>query len=295
MIQESTPTFIIIDALDECPTQGGERAKLLELLQSLGASQNANLHILVTSRKECDIEEKLTGLATLSSFSIQGEDTDMDILTHVKVQLASDSTMSKWPESIKLEIEEVLTSKAQGMHVPCCLLHFRRVLTQKRFRWVSCQLDSLRKCLRPGTVKRTLSTLPNTLDETYERILLSIDEQYKQEAQVALTWLVASRRLLTVEELAEAISIETISIETDSEVFDPSNRLFESNIICNVLSGLVSLVPRATGPAQIRLAHFSVEEYLVSDRIANSRASHFHTPSRTSHIKLAAASLIYLQ
>jgi ankyrin repeat protein len=38
-----------------------------------------------------------------------------------------------------------------------------------------------------------------------------------------------------------------------------------------------------------------VEEYLVSDRLAKSRASHFHIPFRTSHIKLAAASLIYLQ
>jgi hypothetical protein len=167
----------------------------------------------------------------------------------------------------------------------------RKVLTEERFRWVSCQLDSLRKCLRPGTVRKTLSTLPSTLDETYERILLNIDEQYKQEAQAALTWLVASRRVLTVEELAEAVSIETES----EDLFDPSNRLFEPNTICNVLSGLVSLVQNNRSSANIRLAHFSVEEYLVSDRLAKSRASHFHIPFRTSHIKLAAASLIYLQ
>ena len=115
MIQETTPTFIIIDALDECPTHGGERAKLLELLQSLAASQSANLHILVTSRKESDIEEKLTRSVTLPPLSIQGEDTDIDIRTHVKAQLASYTTMSKWPEPIKLEVEEVLTTKAKGM------------------------------------------------------------------------------------------------------------------------------------------------------------------------------------
>lgn len=115
VIQEMTPTFIIIDALDECPSHGGERAKLLELLQSLAASQSANLHILVTSRRESDIEEKLTGSVTLPPLSIQGEDTDIDIGTHVKAQLASDSTMSKWPGPIKLEIEETLTTKAKGM------------------------------------------------------------------------------------------------------------------------------------------------------------------------------------
>ena len=167
------------------------------------------------------------------------------------------------------------------------------MLTEQRFRWASCQLDSLGKCLRPAAVRKTLSTLPSTLDETYERILLNIDGQYKQEAQLALTWLVASRRVLTVEELAEAVSIET-----DSEgLFDPSNRLFEPNTICSVLSGLVSVVQSHTlpGSADVRLAHFSVQEYLVSDRLAKSRASHFHISFEISHIRLAAASLIYLQ
>lgn len=115
MIQGTSPTFIIIDALDECPSHGGERAKLLELLQSLAASQSAKLHILVTSRRESDIEEKLTGSVTMPPLSIQGEDTDIDIRTHVKAQLASNSTMSKWPEPIKLEVEEVLDTKAKGM------------------------------------------------------------------------------------------------------------------------------------------------------------------------------------
>lgn len=115
MIQETMQTLIIIDALDECPTLGGEQAKLLEVLQSLAASKSANLHILVTSRKESDIEEKLIGSVTLPPLSIQGEDTDSDIRTHVKAQLVSDSTMSNWPEPIKLEVEQVLTSKANGM------------------------------------------------------------------------------------------------------------------------------------------------------------------------------------
>lgn len=115
MIQNTSTTFIIIDALDECPSHGGERAKLLELLRSLTASPSANLHLLVTSRRESDIEEKLTGSVTMPPLSIQGEDTDIDIRTHVRAQLASDNTMSKWPEPIKLEVEEVLNTKAKGM------------------------------------------------------------------------------------------------------------------------------------------------------------------------------------
>lgn len=114
MIKETSSTFIIIDALDECPTHGGERATLLEFLRSLASSQHANLHVLVTSRKESDIEVKLMDSVTLPPLSFQ-EDTDIDIRTHVRAQLASDISMSKWPEPTKLEVEEVLTTKAKGM------------------------------------------------------------------------------------------------------------------------------------------------------------------------------------
>ncbi|KAF8466779.1 hypothetical protein DFH94DRAFT_780093, partial [Russula ochroleuca] len=38
-----------------------------------------------------------------------------------------------------------------------------------RFRWVFCQLETLRHCL-PPSVRGILAELPETLDETYERI-----------------------------------------------------------------------------------------------------------------------------
>ena len=292
ILRERSPTFIIIDALDECPAFGGERAKLLQLLQSFTASQYPNLHVLVTSREESDIEAKLTDSVTIP-LSVQGEDTDIDIRTHVKAELSTDHSMSKWPDSTKLEVEEALTTKAKGMYVPYYSQEVSKILTVERFRWVSCQLDALRKCLRPIAVKKTLSTLPSTLDETYERILLNIDEQYKQEAWLALTWLIAAQRVLTVEELAEAVSIDADS----EELFDPSNRLFDPNAICGILGGLVSINQshRSRGSSHIRLAHFSVEQYLVSDSLSNSRASNFHVSFEMSHIKLVASSLIYLR
>ena len=43
---------------------------------------------------------------------------------------------------------------------------------------MSCQLDRLRRCLSPR-IRRALDELPETLDETYERILLSTDEEYR--------------------------------------------------------------------------------------------------------------------
>ncbi|KAI9657547.1 MAG: hypothetical protein M1831_004163 [Alyxoria varia] len=272
VLKDISPVYIIIDAMDECPAHSGERGKLLDLLQEMMASAAPNLHILLTSRKVQDIEQKIARLGSGHVLGILEEDMGGDIRSHVQTQLASDSTLSRWPQSTRQEIEDVLTSKANGM-----------------FRWVACQLDSLRKCMRPSTVKRTLETLPRTLDETYERILLQVDDEYQQEVRLALIWLVAAQRPLTVRELAEAV-IVGISAESS---FDPTDRLFDPNSIANVLTGLVTISGGFS--STIRLAHFSVEEYLVSDRLASSEASRYHVSIPSSHIALTNASLIYFR
>ena len=117
MFQGAKSTHIIIDALDECPTHGGERTQLLDLLRFLAASQAPSVHILVTSRREQNIEENLATLVTLPPLGIQEENTDADVAVHVDAQLEKDNTMSKWPEPIKLETKEALTTKANGMYV----------------------------------------------------------------------------------------------------------------------------------------------------------------------------------
>jgi ankyrin repeat protein len=144
-------------------------------------------------------------------------------------------------------------------------------------------------------VKRTLQTLPKTLDETYERILLGIPSQYQQEAISALTWLVFGKRPLTIEELAEASVIDLTS--TTNRPFDANERLLDPGSILATLSGLVSVIEATSvyEKAKIRLAHFSVEEYLVSERIKNSPASAFHLSYTSSARSLSRGCLHYLQ
>lgn len=50
------------------------------------------------------------------------------------------------------------------------------LIRRYRFRWVFCQLDTLRRCF-PRSIQRVLKELPKTFVETYERILLGIDEE----------------------------------------------------------------------------------------------------------------------
>lgn len=85
---------------------------------------------------------------------------------------------------------------------------------------MECQLNALRKCITPSAIRKALSHLPKTLDETYDRILKNIPLEYQREASCVLHLLIVSRRPLTLEEVAEAVIVDC-----ENEVFDPENRL----------------------------------------------------------------------
>jgi hypothetical protein len=108
------------------------------------------------------------------------------------------------------------------------------------------------------------------LDHTYDRILRAIDEEYSQDAFKILQWLAYSARPLRVEELVEVIAVD---IE-DNPRFDPGKRLPDPLDILTICFSLITTANEVEeddhGKAigmEIRLAHFSVKEYLVSKRI----------------------------
>jgi hypothetical protein len=72
---------------------------------------------------------------------------------------------------------------------------------------VDCQLDVLKRCLKLGLIREALKNLPKTLDDTYSRVLMSIEEVYRDDAKHALMWLAFSERPLQLKELAEAMII----------------------------------------------------------------------------------------
>lgn len=163
---------------------------------------------------------------------------------------------------------------------------------RSRFRWVACQLESLQACQRASAVRKALQSLPRTLDETYERVLVGIRPESQQEAITALAWLVFSKRPMTVAELAEGSVIDITS--STIKPFETAERLFNPNSIVEILSGLISVTTVADGSNTIRLAHFSVEEYLVSERIQSGPASSFHLSYLPAVQSLAAGCLYYL-
>ncbi|KAL9615097.1 MAG: hypothetical protein Q9167_000415 [Letrouitia subvulpina] len=114
IIAKCKQLYIIIDALDECPYNDGERVRLVSLLGSFKDFNLPIFHILVTSRKEPDLVG-IEKLVTFPPIGIQTGDVNSDILLHVRMQLCNDSKLCDWPQEMKDKIEIKLSRDAHGM------------------------------------------------------------------------------------------------------------------------------------------------------------------------------------
>jgi hypothetical protein len=110
-INELDHTYIILDALDECT----ERKQLLELIDEITQWNLQKLHVLVTSRRERDIEEGLKCLLE-DQICIQSTLVNADIRLHIHEKIQCDRKLSKWSAQIQDEIEEALMRGANGMY-----------------------------------------------------------------------------------------------------------------------------------------------------------------------------------
>ena len=114
------PTYIIIDALDECPNNietPTAREKVLNFVRDLVQSNHSNLLICVTSRPEQDINITLNPLTSPSRrVSLHEEGGQMeDINSFVHSLATNDWTMRRWRTEDKELVIRVLHERAQGM------------------------------------------------------------------------------------------------------------------------------------------------------------------------------------
>jgi ankyrin repeat domain-containing protein 50 len=165
-------------------------------------------------------------------------------------------------------------------------------------------------CRKESTLREKLEQLPKDLDETYDRILLRIMEEDADEAFAALQWLTYSERPLYLDELAEAVVLgpDKCSLNNRDRLLDP----YEVLHICS------SLVVLGNGDMQdtdedddqgkngneedenvqarkiVSFAHFSVKEYLISERIRQGPASSFSVSASAAHAFIGQTCLSYL-
>jgi hypothetical protein len=147
-------------------------------------------------------------------------------------------------------------------------------------------LEVLRDCL-PSSVRRFLEELPESLDETYERVLREIKKPNRDHARRLLECLVAAIRPLRVEELAEVLAID-FNAEGVPELNASWRWEDQERALLTSCSSLIAIVD--TGPSRVvQFSHFSVKEYLTSERLATSSQdiSRYHITFETAHTNLA--------
>ncbi len=168
-----------------------------------------------------------------------------------------------------------------------------------RFRWIFCQLEVLRDCI-PSSVRRTLNELPESLDETYERILKEIKKPNRVHARRVLQCLVVAARPLRVDELAEVLAVDF----DDSEGIPrskPDWRWEEQELaLLSACSSLIAIVDEFADGGHwgdlvrvVQFSHFSVKEFLTSPRLATAsgEVSNYHIDLEPAHSITAQACL----
>ena len=141
-------------------------------------------------------------------------------------------------------------------------------------------------------MRRTLDELPESLDETYERILREIKKPNREHARRLLQCLVVAIRPLRVEELAEVLAVDF-----DDEEGIPKLKLNwrwedQEQALLTSCSSLIAIV-ESDESRIVQFSHFSVKEFLTSSRLATSSGEtlHYHIVLEPAHTILAQACL----
>ena len=119
-LPDQRPTYLIVDALDECSNVSGiptSRKRVLQLVKELVDLHITNLHICVTSRPEVDIRDVLEFLTSnrVSLHDQGGQKKDIEDYVRSVVYSNSEPIMRRWRKEDKELVIETLSERADGM------------------------------------------------------------------------------------------------------------------------------------------------------------------------------------
>ncbi|PQE07005.1 ankyrin repeat protein [Rutstroemia sp. NJR-2017a BBW] len=248
--------------------------ELLSFITTVQGWRYQRLHLLVTSRQLSEIEDMLSGLVT-GKICLQNSEIRHDIAYYVTDILANDKIMSRWPEKLRWEIQTKLVYEGEGI---------------------------------------AMTTLPKSLDKTYERILEQIDESYHTDVRKILQALTVAKKSLTVDELVEILAVN-FDCGQELPQFDEDSRLLDPRAVLTMCSSLVTRLEDRDESwremereddgeelkirwqegykrgkwAPVRLAHASVADYLTQPK-----QSQFFFTRHVARQFMAQACLAYL-
>ena len=110
--------YIVVDALDECPSFSGyptPRERVLEILQELVVLRLPHVHFCFTSRPEVEIRSAMEVLAVYKVSLHEQDGQKQDVSNYIKSIFSSDPKIQRWKEEDKKLAKDTLLSGARGM------------------------------------------------------------------------------------------------------------------------------------------------------------------------------------
>ncbi|KAJ7328867.1 hypothetical protein DFH08DRAFT_940510 [Mycena albidolilacea] len=236
VIGDYSMVYIIVDAIDEYLE--AQRRVLLDYLAKMGPTVN----LMITSRPHITPDASLPNLSTLEIRA-----TEHDVWRYVDEQIRISSRLSKHVQTrtdLREEIHLKTTANVDGM-----------------FLLAKLHIESLSSKNTIKTVREALKALPKNLNDSYNEAMNRIESQNEEDRNIAhsaLTWVVNAKRPLTVAELQVALAIEP-----DDRHLDDDN-LLDIEIILSVCAGLVILDEQSN---VVRLVHYTTQEYFESIQV----------------------------
>ncbi|KAF5666821.1 heterokaryon incompatibility protein het-E-1 [Fusarium circinatum] len=263
LLSANQKIYLLIDAADEAI----EYKQLAIQVMSL-ACLKTDINILVTSRNEVAIQRVFTEVPRVC-LEDHVSDIDQDIELYIKTWYQPNHNLEWLSPEVQNFVSGSLLSRSQGS-----------------FRWAACQFESLSHCRTVRDIRKSLSKLPEGLNETYGRLLLRTSALELPLVRKILTWLSFSSVPLKLHELWEALAIEQGRDDIDGEF-----RLRSPQDILILTNSLVTV----SSEGYVMLAHLSVRDYLLSEDIRqNSETAKFALELRACHMEIAKDCLTYL-
>lgn len=157
---------------------------------------------------------------------------------------------------------------------------------------MECQFEELEACPQcEEDLDQLLNSLPQSLDETYARMLSHINPKLSEKARQVLNMLCYSIRPMTVSELIDGVAVEM----GESPRFNPKRRYKRADDIKLICPGFVEIgLDSHSHMSTVRIGHFSVQEFLESGRMPQKQAEVYAVRKADAHAQLSCICLTYL-
>ena len=237
----------ILDALDECA-----EAERYQIINTLGtfykqSQSSSQLKFLVTSRPYFDIERKFASLIRhFPTVRLHGEGESEAISREIDIVIRS--KVSELGQELELDDSEQSALQDELL-----------AMEHRTYLWLKLVLDVIRGEIDPTKkrLKRIINTLPATVDQAYESILLKAKDQ--RRAKQLFYIIIAARRPLTLKEMNIALAIKDHHQSYEDLGLDVKNEARFATTIRNICGLFISIIDQ-----KVYLIHQTAKEFLVA-------------------------------